>query len=58
MRCKKCKGKTRVVDSRATSDEVIRRRVCTDCGCQCYTRELRDTEARDLMAYAYKRLKV
>ena len=39
MTCVYCGGKTKVTDCASSSDEVIRRRKCLDCGKVFYTAE-------------------
>ena len=40
MTCKRCGGKTSVVDSAGEDDFVLRRRKCKDCGKWFFTREI------------------
>ena len=45
MQCKKCKGKTVVIDSRNSGDNIRRRRKCIKCGYRFSTFEdLKETK--------------
>ena len=40
MRCPGCKGRSSVVDTEASSESVLRRRECYDCGNRWNTKEM------------------
>ena len=45
MRCKQCKGKTKVLDSREDGIEIRRRRRCLKCSAVFFTREIYSDES-------------
>ena len=46
MTCPKCSGDTRVIDSRADSNRVLRRRKCKECNFRFYTEEVQSTQSQ------------
>jgi len=44
MNCPKCEGQTKVIDTAAVYDSVIRRRECLSCGQRFFTEELEALE--------------
>lgn len=45
MRCEKCGGEAKVVDSGKRGKYVFRKRKCSSCGYVFFTRELPDSKA-------------
>lgn len=53
MTCLYCGGSTKVIESRSSTEEVIRRRKCLDCGKLFYTAE-RDIDYKEGVKLLYE----
>jgi transcriptional regulator NrdR family protein len=58
MTCLYCGGKTKVMDSASSTEEVVRRRKCLECGKLFFTveRDISTNEGRRLL-FEYKQQK-